>query len=492
MRIVLSTVCLLALLQLTNAQSSSVAPEVLRRYNPSIVNKVFEISKQTPLTGQQQLDLAQLIQERDSTVTRMLMAGVPDSAVLAKKNQYEQKIYSLSEIRKYNDTIIARKAREWALAEMATLSNQHRLPALMSPGLHDLLFVKYQALVADLVQRSANGPLSPQQVRSLNAAIYTKTDSIINQAYVTKYFQQLDAIRRLPDSVKGRIAERYYKLGWGRDMPRAERMQMALRSSVADTTIYGSLYRYDIQRQANLMAQAETRQYARYRPTRECYDELVQLIDKKNYQLVLISESYSQLPAKRDSLIFRTCAFFDSLTDRALNRDGALLNASYFSAAIKFKKLLKLTEPQLDSLLDKGLALTKLKDSVWRLSPLAPFDSKDYENQHISRILTEEQLATLLTFKYQRDAEANAANDWKDLEKRGLTREMDPKKVMQQLVSYYIQLKSASTMYAYDLEKQTAYYRNIRDNIPRPLKILQYARKNNITSASAQNLKLEW
>jgi hypothetical protein len=64
--------------------------------------------------------------------------------------------------------------------------------------------------------------------------------------------------------------------------------------------------------------------------------------------------------------------------------------------------------------------------------------------------------------------------------------------MIRQLTSYYVQVKSTSSMYAYDLEKQTAYARNIRDNMPKALKILQYARKNNVTSTSAQNLKIEW
>ncbi|NII29261.1 hypothetical protein HB364_29550 [Pseudoflavitalea sp. X16] len=492
MKALFRTVLIVCTLPATVAHAQSIAPELISGYNPSIVSKVYEINKQTPLSNQQQAALARLLQERDSTVTQMILQQQPDSVILARKNGFEQKIYALAEVKQYNDTLIARKARALASADLASLSQYHRTGPLTATGLGDLLFARYQLIIADMIQRPITAQATLQAVSQLNAVIHNKTDSVISAAYAYNYLRQLDAIKKLPDTVKGKIAERFARLGRGRELTRAERMEAALRSFVADTAIYARLYKNEIQRQARLLTQAEVRQYAKYKPSKECHDELIRLADQKNYELALTSETYSQWPAKRDSIFYQTCHLYDSLIERSLYKDGALINASYFSAAVRMRKLLKLTNTQVDSLLDKGLTLNRLRDSVWRISPLAPFDSKDYENQHISRILTEDQLALLLTFKYQHDAETNALNDWKDLEKRGLTRDMNKEVVVRQLTSYYIQLKSTSSMYAYDLEKQTAYSRNIRDNMPKALKILQYARKNNVTSASAQNLKIEW
>jgi len=479
-------------LTITAVFSQSLSPDIIRSYEPSIVNKLYDMNRQTPLTVQQQWELAKVMYERDSTVTQMLLQKQTDSAILLKRSEFEQKIYGMTVIRNYYDSVITRSAKELASSELASISTQHKTGDLSTTGLDKLFLAKYKLIIANIALGAISAQVSAKQINMLNTVIQSKTDSLLNVSFVANYFKRLDSVNRLSDTIKSKMAVRFNKLGADKAMQRPERMDAALRSYVTDTAIYARLYKNEIQREAHLLAQTEMRQYIRYKPSKECYDEIARFLGEKSYQLALTNESFSLSARKRDSSHYKISAFYDSVIERSLYRDGVLVNASYFSAAVKMRKVLKLTSDQVDSLLDKGLALNRMKDSSWRVSPLAPIDTKDFENLHISHILREDQLAILLSFKYQRDAEKNAVNDWNDLEKRGLTKDMNKQTVVRQLSSYYVQLKSTSSMYAYDLEKQTAYARNIRDNMPKALKILQYARKNNVTSTSAQNLKIEW
>jgi hypothetical protein len=47
-------------------------------------------------------------------------------------------------------------------------------------------------------------------------------------------------------------------------------------------------------------------------------------------------------------------------------------------------------------------------------------------------------------------------------------------------------------MYAFDLDKQSAYMRSVKDHMPKALRMLQYARKNNITAANLQSVNNQW
>lgn len=240
-----------------------------------------------------------------------------------------------------------------------------------------------------------------------------------------------------------------------------------------------------------LAVQTELRYYARYRPSAVCLYKIKALASNKHSQLAFINR-LTVSTARKDSLQNRICKKEDSLIETALMKDGAFLNSSQFMAAIRFKAKLHLTEGQTDSLLADGILLTAMRDSVWNINPFSPFDTKDYENVHMSKILTDEQYSILLKMRYLPNATINATNDWADLEKRGLSKGLDKETTIRVLTNYYIRLKSSSSLYAFDLTKQSAYARSVKDDQPKALKILMCARKNNVTSASNQTLNNQW
>jgi hypothetical protein len=240
-----------------------------------------------------------------------------------------------------------------------------------------------------------------------------------------------------------------------------------------------------------LAVQTELRYYARYRPSPFCLSKIKAMAANKHHQLAFINR-LTVSTARKDSLQNQVCLKEDSLIETALIKDGAFISSSQFMAAIRYQTMLHLTDGQTDSLLADGIYLVKLRDSAWNINPLIPFDAKDYENQHMSRILTDEQYSMLLRMRYRPDATINAEHDWLDLEKRGLTKDLNKETTVKALTNYYIKLKSSSNLYAFDLNKQSAYARSVRDDQPKALKILTYARKNNVTSAANQTLNNQW
>ena len=233
----------------------------------------------------------------------------------------------------------------------------------------------------------------------------------------------------------------------------------------------------------------EVRLYERYKPTTTCMNAIRTLVRDKHYKVLRARQEFASVPRVRDSLERAICYVQDSLAQAALMKDGVLINSSQFASAIRFKAMLRLTDGQADSLLERGMYVTHLRDSAWRTNPLANYDTKDFETYWMSVILTDKQYSTILALRYQHDAEINAQGDWSGLEKRGLVNaEMDKTTVLRELTQYYIRLKSSSNLYAYDIHKQSAYARSVRENMPKALQMLQFARKHNVTDTDSPGL----
>ena len=241
-----------------------------------------------------------------------------------------------------------------------------------------------------------------------------------------------------------------------------------------------------------LAAQSEMIYYERYKPSNECLKSIKELVTDKYKKFTTINRSYPGTPAVRDSLQNKTRVLQDSLIQTELMKDGVFINSGQLMVAVKFRKLLGLSETQTDSLIIVSMQLDKLKDSAFRTNPLYPYDAKDFENTNMSRILTDKQYEQLLGMRYRTDAKKSAENDWKDLDKRGLTKDMNKDAILTELTFYYTRVKSATCMYAFDLEKQSAYMRSVKDHMPKSLRMLQYARKNNITAADLQSVNNQW
>jgi hypothetical protein len=347
--------CFLCIVILTNCRitfSQTVFPEIFKKYDASVVSRIFELNRYNSLDRDQQITLAALLHQKDSMVMTMIGSGKPFSLINKLTGDINNRIYNL-------------------------------------PGL-------------------------------------------------TKY----------------------------RDTASAVAMQLA--------------------------AQSELKYYDRYKPSNECRKKIKALVDAKYSEFTSISQSYPATSRARDSLENIVRVQQDSLIETELMKDGSFISSGQFTVAVKFRKMLGLSDVQTDSLITMGMFLEKMRDSAFRSNPLYPYDAKDFENTNMSRILTDKQYEQLLGLKYRTDAQKNAENDWKDLDKRGLTKDMNKEATMMELTMYYTRLKSSSCMYAFDLDKQSAYMRSVKDHMPKALRMLQYARKNNITAANLQSVNNQW
>jgi hypothetical protein len=353
----------------------------------------------------------------------------------------------------------------------------------------DIIHSRDSAIAAALINKSGTRTVDDiqKQYDRLTLKAYNR---IVAAVYYEDKMAELNRIKPLADSTAKNIKaayERYMELSPGHAF--TDDFNSAVQEYVTDPAYYAVVFRSQISDVALAIRNTDIERMRRYRPalSRACMDSLRKIITEKSRDLALLSVALGRMNKQREE-IFQTAANkYDSLMEVQLIKDGAYISSSIMVAAIRMREALKLRTSQVDSLVERGMNLARLKDSAWKVNVLYAYDAKDYENFWTSKILDDEQFAMILRLKNQTDARKNAENDWIEIEKRGLAeaKQLDKDQTITALTWYYTKVKSASSMYAYDQDKQSAYIRSVRADMPPALKMLQYARKNNVTNASA-------
>jgi hypothetical protein len=382
------------------------------------------------------------------------------------------------------------------LAEVMYYKNTYHLSVDDNVALTDLLSKKHAAL-QQLNKTDSN---SVQYLKQWNyqLSFNKQIHDIINKGDAYRYFNEqvklLATIKPLHDSDYKKLNDRYNELfKRTSSFSNKDRFDAALKWTLSDTAYYSKLFQTQINDLAIPITISENNRLQQYKPSPDFWETMRPVIRKKTYQTALLTFTYYRDYVLRDSLVKIVTAKYDSMIMAQLIKDGVFINSGIMNAAVKFRKLLKLRQTQTDSIIDKGMQLNKLKDSVWQLNPLAAFDSKDYENKWLSTILEEEQFITLLSNKYLPVAKQEAENTWADIEKRGLAKGLKKEDAINEMIMYYVKVKASSSMYAYDVDKQAAYARSAREAMPNAVKLIQYARKNNITNTDpTKQLEIKW
>lgn len=149
-----------------------------------------------------------------------------------------------------------------------------------------------------------------------------------------------------------------------------------------------------------------------------------------------------------------------------------------FSYAVQKNDTLKLSEALVDSMFLHIDVLNKMKNAFKKKNPGQWFESKAYESEVMTRLLTDGQYTKLLALKNTEKARSNALADWKDLELRNLTGRFNKEIELQRLTEYYVEKQNVFDRYAHNKIKQSTMIKYVYDNKPKILNVLAHARRN--------------
>lgn len=132
-----------------------------------------------------------------------------------------------------------------------------------------------------------------------------------------------------------------------------------------------------------------------------------------------------------------------------------------FSQTIKYQKELNLTGVQIDSLLAnyKKIEQIKYKNKFQVRDTKKSSNTNALENIAINKILDYKQITLLLYCRNQKTAGQMAINDWKTLEKMGLTKDLDKETTIKEFANYQLKYLVADDRVKMDKNKVNIFYR---------------------------------
>lgn len=172
--------------------------------------------------------------------------------------------------------------------------------------------------------------------------------------------------------------------------------------------------------------------------------------------------------------------------------DGTYINNKY-SSVIKYEKELELNKSQIDTLLLKYKQLEKIKlenkekESSAEAPKIAPLE---YEN--IAQILNSEQVKKWLINKNKNEAKKEAVRNWVQLEKEGLTKDLDRDKSLTEFSAYQLKyLVTKERAMIYHTQENIFMKRDVEQKKPELLKQLDAITRSKSKNTATKNA-LTW
>lgn len=159
----------------------------------------------------------------------------------------------------------------------------------------------------------------------------------------------------------------------------------------------------------------------------------------KNFFLDKKAERYDSKTQKM--MVFKAALMEPPLLIRA----NILSNQKYannkYASVVSYEKELQLSQKQIDSLLSKYVIYEKIKlhnsENLLKKN-LEPAQALPVEFNHLVKILTADQINKWMLLKNKNDAIVKAKVSWKQLEKEGLTKDIEREKQLNELATYFL------------------------------------------------------
>jgi hypothetical protein len=333
------------------------------------------------------------------------------------------------------------------------------------------------------------------------SGIVTKYDSIADHyisiaasnAFISKKIAMLDGIRPLAPGERTMLTDGFISLCLLRkDLSFSDNFTDAMKQALKDTVYYAAIYKDAVEKAVRLHFNSDAKtMMAGGQLTKDEFQSVSPLVFNKERALALIGYAYSD--NEKDNLLERTAQRYDSLIGLTLLRGGASMSKSAFSAAVRNRKTLNLSDGQVDTLMMKAAAMDQLKkDPGYRTASGEKFSAKVYESEQMPWILTDDQYNQLLILLNQDQALTWAKGDWEELRKRSLTDDYDSAVVIKQIYNYDLVQLMAKQRYANDPVQLNAALTSSNETAPAALSRLKTARRRATLAANSNNDNYKW
>jgi hypothetical protein len=279
---------------------------LMKNYPPGVVSKVFEVVKHTPLSVQQQLELAMRYQQIDNTVAQWLMEGKPVKEIDSLQNSANVILYAiLNEKQRESHALNVSKqfAAMAAEGELQYLQQEYKPDSAALAHLSTWLNHRYSYMYQAFLWAQSN----PAMEKHINNDLAKTYDlfafypTLYSKKYVDGYLAKLKAIKPVADAVLQKIKMSFYsKIKEDKYTDWSKALTDMTLYYLPDTAYYSKLRYDDLTREANRLSATDRNTLLhQHHISKVAYETVFPMVQQKNFKNALLQYTYATYSPKK-------------------------------------------------------------------------------------------------------------------------------------------------------------------------------------------------
>lgn len=469
------------LVSLSTAQT--VDNSIISSYPKSVVIRVYDVASKITLSITEQQSLADLFKEEENDINILIISNATPSIIDSVKANYKSAFNQLltsQQINNYYNARNAPKVNTTARLMAAMLQRKYNATVTMQQYFNQIYTWREEIIEriwcknVDTLTRN-NNLYNTMIIYDSLLNIYT------NAANGTNYFiskaNYMDSIQPIDTNKLKQLNKEFFNNCIDhKNRAYADNFKVAMNTvfnNIIDSPYYIGLYNYDIISTTNNSALSSVAAYMqRDKVSSSIAQQILPLALQRERVVAIINKMYPNYTPEKQILIDNSVSNYQTQIDALIAKGGSLTNASQIDIALYYTSQLELNSEQINSLQDALATLNSLKDEFKRDHPYSEYDSKKYESEKLTSILTSEQYTQVLTTKYNATAVSMANQDWTELVRLRINNDFDESDTKTELTNYHLAIILAYYRYAHNLESQYTTISSIKEIKPTALRAL--------------------
>lgn len=463
--------------------SQTLDTAVLSSYPSSVIVRVHDVATKVTLNTTEQVMMAEIFLEEETALKTAILAGATTTVIDSIKLHYKGELNTLLPQAKreaYYNLLAAAKSNTIARITAKVLRNKYQTDSLLEAHFNTIYGWR-ENLIENVWLSNVDTVIRNNNLYN----IITVYDSVISiyaiAGAANKYFSgrihYIDSLIAIPENKKNSLAENFFTNCMNyKNRSYADNFNTAFQTTftaVEDTTYYSAAYHSEVTQNSTTAAQSALSVYFKtYDLSAYAAQQIVPYLVQRERGIALANKLYTNYTDAKDSLVQNIVRIHQPVIDSIVGLYTSLHSTSQIDIAIKFATELDLAENQLSSLQESLAQLREMEAAYRTEDPFGEYDSKAYESETLSNILTPEQYTYVLEAQYYGKSAAMAKKDWQELIRLGLHLEFNEVSVKTELTNYHLAVFIAYYRNAHTPDEQYASVLRINEVMPEAMLLL--------------------
>jgi hypothetical protein len=465
------------------ANAQKLDSTISQNYSTNVIIRVHDIATKVVLTTSLQVSIADLFDEEENTLATLIINGalpkILDSAKRAYKTAFHQ-LLSAEQRDEYYNKSNASKVNTTARLNSLVLKNKYQTGTTYQNYFNQILNWREQQLALTWeknIDTNIRNNNIYNTIWAYDSVLNLYTHAASGYQFAAARLHFLDSIMPIDSNKKNNVFSKYYDICISHpNRSFADNFKDAFSqffNAAMDTPYYVALYPNHINYTTqNAVATAIANYVQRDNLSTNALQQLMEPLYQRERVTTIINLMHPNYTIAKDSLLDTLTFVYQKAINQIIGSSGSLVNPSQIDIALHYAEELAIEPVKISELQNALSGLHNNIEQYKQQNPMGEYDSKAFESQALSSILSPEQYTQVLTTKYLNIATNMANRMWLYMVQKNRIEGLSEAETKTELTNYYLAIIIAHYRNAHLPETQFTAVSSIREIMPRFLKTI--------------------